>query len=360
MVEINTVDKANEIGHPMTSAKQIMQDFYPGVPDDELVKKSGLTIADSLKDYQTKYQVTADVEDRALNFNEVKKEIDNGQVIQMDVENTSPKDPSDPDEDTGHSMAIVGYVSDSNPSHIPYYEIWNPWWKKTFYLSSQTSTILLGGQEYKWNRTWHNWRKTTAGTHLSLSNDIGKQKVASTSNPQAIASSVQGEELENPFIAPFDPAPLNQLNNFFKSFKTPTNDLMSGFVYEMGAPIYAKDTHGNTFGYSLSLDSTRLIAYKNATPKKSKYNGTAKTFKTSVDQINQYMAKIVAWGFMACVATIAAIIAIAAAPVAVIADAICAIAGGGGITWAEAITLGDNIVHLNTAQNNAKNCFNQL
>lgn len=71
---------------------------------------SGLKIDDYLKTLQTNYQVTADIENRALSFEEVKKELDAGQIIQADAFDQNETAPQGSENNVGHSLAIVGYV----------------------------------------------------------------------------------------------------------------------------------------------------------------------------------------------------------------------------------------------------------
>lgn len=259
--EINVLDKATTSGTPVTSAKQIMQELYPGVPDEQLKTMSGPTINELLKLYQSKYQMTADVEDRALSFDEVKKEIDNGQIIQLDAENLTAKDPEGKDDNTGHSMAIVGYVSGPDSAHTPYYEIWNPWWKQTFYVSTKSATINLAGQSYKWNRTWHNWHKTGVGVKSTLESSIGNEKVASTINPvaQRYSDTYLGKGIAN--------------QN----------------VYQFGQPETLIDiiTTGITFWYAFSTDNTRIqVGLNNAmTFGDNRQNTAVGTYVTDFDKL---------------------------------------------------------------------------
>ena len=67
-----------------------MQFTYPGVSDEEFAKKSGGAIADSLKIDEKNYQTTAPVEERALSFAEVKKDIDAGGIVKCMETTVSP------------------------------------------------------------------------------------------------------------------------------------------------------------------------------------------------------------------------------------------------------------------------------
>lgn len=136
-----------------------LEEFWKYVLLREL---SGLKIDDYLKTLQTNYQVTADIENRALSFEEVKKELDAGQIIQADAFDQNETAPQGSENNVGHSLAIVGYVLPADgdtTKHAPYYEIWNPWWGQIYCVSSKAPYFNLEGTQYKWTRTWHNWRK---------------------------------------------------------------------------------------------------------------------------------------------------------------------------------------------------------
>ncbi|WP_425435567.1 C47 family peptidase, partial [Lactococcus fujiensis] len=83
---INTLNKVpSETTNGTITAKELMSSYFPGKTEEELKAMSGGNIADSLAVLKNKYQVTADVLDRKLSFEEVKQQIDNGQPIQMDL-----------------------------------------------------------------------------------------------------------------------------------------------------------------------------------------------------------------------------------------------------------------------------------
>lgn len=175
------------------TAQDVMQAYQPNVSLEQLKTMGGGSIDNSLKALQSKYQVTADVENRTLNFNEVKKELDAGQMIQMDAYDQNETSPQGSAENTGHSLAIVGYIMPADgdtTKHAPYYEVWNPWWGNTFYVSSKATYFNLAGTQYKWARTWHNWRKVTAGATTKTAPVIAQQKVASVVNPNGVNSSL--------------------------------------------------------------------------------------------------------------------------------------------------------------------------
>ncbi len=80
----------------------------PGVSDEELKTLGGGLISNDVKILKDKYNIGVTIEDRALNFSEVKKEIDAGQIVEMDAYNINAEVP---EEGYGHVLAIVGYVT---------------------------------------------------------------------------------------------------------------------------------------------------------------------------------------------------------------------------------------------------------
>lgn len=186
---INTMNQTTDV-----TAQAIMQAYQPNVSLDDLKNMGGGSIEDSLKVLQSKYQVTADVENRALSFDEVKKELDAGQIIQMDAYDQNETAPQGSSDNEGHSLAIVGYILPADgdtTKHAPYYEVWNPWWGNTFYVSSKATYFNLAGTQYKWARTWHHWRKAAAGAALKMAPALGQQKVASAANPNAVNNNLK-------------------------------------------------------------------------------------------------------------------------------------------------------------------------
>ncbi|MDR2976624.1 MAG: hypothetical protein LBV19_04865 [Streptococcaceae bacterium] len=180
---VNTLENSQ-----LTSAKQIMQLLNPGVSDEELATKGSGHISDNVNVLKNSYQVTEDIENRALSFDEVKKEIDAGGIIEMDENNVSSTPGSEEDQETAHAVAIVGYVLPSdNKGEAPYYEIWNPWWQGTFYMSSQSKTMKLGGIDYKWMRTWHNFRRIANSASQSIDENVLNQKTASASENTTVS-----------------------------------------------------------------------------------------------------------------------------------------------------------------------------
>lgn len=202
---INVLNKAPEtapLGEniPWLTAAQVMQSYFPSASEEQLKSMSGGSIENCLQVMNKKYNVTADVEDRTLNFQEVKKELDAGSLIQMDSFDTNNKSPQGSPENTGHSLAIVGYVMPADGdinTHPPYYEVWNPWWNVSFYVSSKSPYINLDGAHYSWKRTWHNWKKTN-NISASLNSDISKQKVTQSMNPNYLDNNKLVANFEEP------------------------------------------------------------------------------------------------------------------------------------------------------------------
>ena len=185
---VNTAYKVNE--EAITSAKEIMRLKNPGVSDEDLLQMGGGTISNSVEVLQDNYKIATDIEMRTLSFEEVKKEIDAGGIIQIDVYDSESEEAIGTENNLGHAIAIVGYVESKEGNQAPYYIVWNPWWDNTFYWSSEAETFNLGGVKYKWERTWHNWRKNTDSRSSStIDSDIEEQKVASTPNPYSIQES---------------------------------------------------------------------------------------------------------------------------------------------------------------------------
>ena len=185
---INNMNRNTEV-----TAQSIMEAYLPNVSLDALKTMTGGSIEDSLKALQDKYQVTADVENRSLSFDEVKKELDAGEIIQMDAFDQNETAPQGSEDNTGHSLAIVGYIMPADgdtTKHAPYYEVWNPWWGNTVYISSKSQYFNLAGVQYKWGRTWHNWRKVTSGAETQTTPTVAQQKVASAINQNAMKEGI--------------------------------------------------------------------------------------------------------------------------------------------------------------------------
>ncbi|WP_313310143.1 hypothetical protein [Lactococcus taiwanensis] len=121
-----------------------------------------------------------------FSFEEVKKELDTDQIIQVDAYDRNETAPIGSEENSGHSLSIVGYILPADgdtTKHAPYYEVWNPWWGNTVYISSKAEYFNLEGTQYKWGHTWHTWHKEAAETDSKITPAIAQQKVASESNP---------------------------------------------------------------------------------------------------------------------------------------------------------------------------------
>lgn len=267
---INTVYKAKDtvvVGDgAVTTAKTLMQKYFPGTSDEDLEKMGGGTVQDSLDTIKKEYNVTADVVDRKLSFEEVKKEIDNDKIIELDADEVDVT-PGFVD-DTGHAMAIVGYVvpSDGNTAdHAPYYEVWNPWWQKYFYISANSDTIKLAGTTFEWNRTWYNWRKVAGNASVNVDPKIGQQKVAtnaiSTKTPKSSFNTLNKSDTQSLNI--------QKISNWNKKDSLVDNSLMDSPVSHMSAPVKVFAPGFNDhFGYSQSKDKSKMKAWWNdKTPK---------------------------------------------------------------------------------------------
>ncbi|WP_341485123.1 C47 family peptidase (plasmid) [Lactococcus garvieae] len=277
-VNAGAVNTASHAGaEAVTSAKDIMKLDRPGVSDEELENLPGTTVGHMLDVIKENYGVTADYEERTLSFEEVKKEIDAGGIIEMDGYNS--EDPEGPGNGgSGHAVSIVGYVEPTESGKPPYYIVWNPWWNTTFYLSSQAKTFNLGGVKYKWYRTWHNWRKVD-GTRAEQALDpkLRDKKVASASNPYPTK--------EDTFTTPMQE--MRGLNTNLLNFNS-NKDILSSRVSQFGAEIRVYTPgFGIEFGYSHSLDDEKKYIrarYNNQKPKTVSY-GNGDPFADSVDSL---------------------------------------------------------------------------
>ena len=234
---INAFRKATDT--PITSAKALMQLKQPGISDEELLKLNGGSIGDSVRVIKEKYNVGVTVEERALNFSEVKKEIDAGRIIEMDAYNINAETYEEKIE-TGHALAIVGYVTSNygDSSKVPYYEIWNPWWSSTFYIPADNSIFRLAGIDYRWTRSWYNWRQDGL---VSVNESTAKQKVASIGNPISV--------VEKNFI---EPNPILRGKTFYSNINLKNSqDVMQQYVSEFGAEETAEGI-GATYGFASS------------------------------------------------------------------------------------------------------------
>lgn len=297
--EVNTALKAplddTETQGAITSAKKIMQLDRPGVSDSDLENLAGTSVEHVLQVIQDNYHVTADFEMRSLSFAEVKKEIDAGGIVQMDGNNSESTDPPGTGDNLGHSVAIVGYVMPASGNQTPYYVVWNPWWKETFYLSSAAKTYTLGGIKYKWTRSWHNWRKITGVSRAAkpLDPSLGKQKVMGTANPEA---SIQN--------------------------KSETSDILDTNVARYGSPHSILDVFktGNSYWYAYRKDNKmiQLGISQAATEEENRSNNAAGKFIDDFNTLSTLQIALVKSGAVGI-------------PLSAIA-VICAIVGIGQIT----------------------------
>lgn len=268
------LDESEDRG-AVTTARKLMQLDRPGVSDEELEKLPGTTIQNVLDVLKKNYQITTDFEQRTMSFEEVKKEIDAGGIIQIDGDNSEATDEPGTGDNSGHAVAIVGYVEPKEGGQAPYYIVWNPWWDTTFYLSSKAKTFNLGGVKYKWTRSWHNWRKIGSTSEVQmLDPELGNQKVASTPNPMTEVDFEVGNINSNKSI-------LNQ------------NVAHLGAVTDVKNP-FSPDIYGFATGQMDNKDA--LSAIKNGKVKNVYLNDTAKQFKGAVTGMIVDRATIATYG----------------------------------------------------------------
>lgn len=291
---VNTVYQApldeSEDKGAVTTAKKLMQLDRPGIPDEELENLPGTTVQNALDILKKNYQVTADFEQRALSFEEVKKEIDAGGIIQMDGK---PEEGSE-NGGEGHAVSIVGYVTPKEGDQAPYYIVWNPWWDTTFYLSSQAKTFNLAGVKYEWYRTWHNWRKVDGVSSVqTLDPELGNQEVLRGDNPYATITEKEARTLD---------LGLSKLYNVdLFDFNNRKNDnILSQRVSLFGSEINVEEVlSGSTFGYRYNksfgeYDDRELLQVRWNGNKKivKSYSVAPSRFKDLVDELNSTKQEI--------------------------------------------------------------------
>ena len=267
---INAFRKATDV--PITSAKTLMQLNRPGLSDDELKSVSGTTIADNAKKIKDNYNIGVTIEERALSFNEVKREVDAGRIVQMDADNINA---TSQEEKYSHALAIVGYVTpnDGDINKTPYYEIWNPWWGRTFYIPANNNTFRLGGIDYKWTRSWYNWRQDGVG---SVENGVANQTVSSMANPDSLANT--NVIPENPLLSG---------NTFYSiNYSTKSKDVMTQNVSQFGRETSVKSLiNGDVFGYCESKTEAREYT-------KFKHNNSTSINYSNADYSRNYLDDI--------------------------------------------------------------------
>ena len=276
---INTLNQTNNV-----TAQAIMQAYQPNVSLEQLKTMSGGSINNALKALQSNYQVTADVENRVLSFDEVKKELDAGQIIEADAFDQNETAPQGSEDNEGHSLAIVGYIMPADgdtTKHAPYYEVWNPWWGNTFYVSSKATYFNLAGTQYKWARTWHNWRKMTTGANTQTAPAIAQQKVASAPNPEAIK--VKTLPQLSPKAPLYNPKTPNPTDYLFQESPLPQNNVLTQIVSQLGAETTISTVFsGNSYGYASRNGQLRARKNGYKKPIVSSNNSAAKDFKNAI------------------------------------------------------------------------------
>ena len=265
-----------------------MQADCPDLSDEELSKTQGSTIENFVNIINSKYNMGVTVEDRALSFDEVKKEIDDGLIIEMDVYDANAETYEEKLK-TEHAVAIVGYVTprDGDKSKVPYYEIWNPWWPSTFYIPANAETFNLGDVNYKWGRSWHNWRHNGS---VSVDESAAKQKVAGMGNPSSV---VEKNLIEpNPLLRGKNVYSNNNLKN--------SEDVMQQYVSAFGRETTAWSLlGGDTFGYAQSTEkahATQRARHGKRTVNTPSNSDVAKTFKKDVDALNRSYEVLIGMG----------------------------------------------------------------
>ena len=165
----------------------------------------------------------------------------------------------------------------------PYYEVWNPWWGNTFYVSSKATYFNLAGTQYKWARTWHNWRKVTTSATTKTAPVIAQQKVASAPNPEAIK--VKTLPKMSPKVALYNPKTPNPTDYLFKASPLPQNNVFKGLVSEMGSETSCTNVlTGTAYGYSESKNGGYLVRARIGSNRKTIQAGTLTTrFEKDVD-----------------------------------------------------------------------------
>lgn len=369
---INTVYKAKDTSQlgdgAITTAQTLMQNYFPGTSDDQLATMGGGTVQHSLEVIKNKYSVTADFEKRQLTFEEVKAQIDNDKIIEIDADSVDNNTGTvNVDGDEGHALAIVGYVtpSDGNTAeHDPYYEVWNPWWQKTFYLSSKSDTILLGGETYKWDRTWYNWQKVASDVKVNIDPQLGKLKVASTNNSDSLInmdSSNNKLSLANQVAFPSTKTTTNlsveDLNNLIPDYN-------NTYVAQHGNDVETfKSTHGVRYGISLSDNKKKMLAWRNEATVSGSYGDNAKNYRDTIIQMQKLNSTIILYGLGTAVIIAAMAVAGAVVSVAVLAELLASMSGvviGGGVEVGDFTLAATDIIKLNTAQKQADEYFSKL
>lgn len=229
-------------------------------------------------------------------------------------------------------------------------------------MSSKAPYFNLAGTQYKWARTWHNWRKVTTSATTKTAPVIAQQKVASAPNPEGIK--VKTLPQLSPKVQLYNPKTPNPTDYLFQDCPLPISSNLNNFASQMGNNIRTyTTTHGVRYGISLRDDKNYMNAWRNNHTKKGTYNLSAQRFRSTIIDLIDFNSAIAKWGLSTCV--IMAIIAIAQAiPVVdAIVDSVVAIVGlaiGGGIDIAAVYELCDNVIRLVDAQMKIEGQFNAI
>uniref|UniRef100_UPI001F5984FE hypothetical protein n=1 Tax=Lactococcus petauri TaxID=1940789 RepID=UPI001F5984FE len=164
----------------------------------------------------------------------------------------------------------------------------------------QAKTYNLGGVNYKWTRTWHNWRRISkARSRIAVPVDpsLKDQKVMGTSNPYAFQQQkdysldlgLQGSFAQN-----------------LRYFGTNKNDLNQK-VGQMGATISTRAyLIGDKYSYAISKSGAVMRVAKNDHPKPLITVGNGLAFRDTVNDMRSDLGRIL--GFGVSIAVIVAVV----------------------------------------------------
>uniref|UniRef100_UPI001F59BB07 hypothetical protein n=1 Tax=Lactococcus petauri TaxID=1940789 RepID=UPI001F59BB07 len=221
----------------------------------------------------------------------------------------------------------------------------------------QAKTYNLGGVNYKWTRTWHNWRrisKTRSRIAVPVDPSLKDQKVMGSSNPYAFQQQ-KDYSLDLGLQGSFA-----QSLRYFGTNKNALNQA----VYQAGPVIKTHD------GFSGADYTYRLFTYPNghqcmtATRTGQKkpfvdYNNSAVQFKTIIDKMIGYKVKIIMMGWSTAVIAVATALALSIPVAGQLASAL-SIAFSGGVDFTALSIFAETLVHYHTASAEATRWFNVL
>lgn len=145
----------NQKGSQLTTASKLIHQRFPTATEQQLLDGKFVT-NDSIKSILSfvnkTYNKNIKFENNLLSFEQVKTELTNNASISIGM--TAP-------ENIGHSINLIGYTApkDGDIKNYPvYYYYWNPWWKDTFVVSSNTTHLQLAQCNYKLAHSTYNFR----------------------------------------------------------------------------------------------------------------------------------------------------------------------------------------------------------